>query len=598
MASVFLCFSCTAIISPSSPSISESKQLLRGKFTLSSKDSLSWESSGASFEDERGLAYSLQEATSSSTGWFSLSKNGLFANAEESSFYFTSISVSYLRLSSFGSLLSKASNYAIASPANGAFALQSGETYTFGTGESFAFFSLYVPVGEFQINSITLAYDNALPHEKKDVGQLDFYTINDVHGAVDENPSSYHAGIEKLGSAFRKAEQANPDGSVVLSSGDMWQGSADSNLTKGMVMVDWMNGVGFESMAIGNHEFDWLPATIEENARQANFPFLGINIRSASGEQPAWAKTSKIIKRGDARIGVIGAIGPVEDSIAKSSLSGCHFEKNYPSLIEKETLRLKKAEACDLVIVSLHYGSLDTSFCPDVDAVFEGHAHQNYETVDSYGIPHVQTYGNGSNIQHVAFTKTNGKYVYSSSESFDYSSLSALSKDPVSSDVYSYYLSLVVEKKNEVVGTISSSWGTSYIASLSARLMYEDYKNDDWSSDLKAAFVNKGCARQAIPAGEVTYGQIYASLPFDNDLILYTTSGANLKSLLTDRYLSFFSDGLNASSLSDVGVYDIMVISYVGEKNEYAVNLHEVLRDSVNRSRDLVANYLRRMKNV
>lgn len=580
--------------SSSSSSKSQSSGDLQGKFSLNATNSFAIQNGKGSFSDERGITYSLEGASSSS--WFTLDKNGVFLNAP-SSFYFTSITVDFAMTSPFGSLFSKASTYPITSPNNGAYALSSGQALTFGSGEAFAYFSLSVPVGSFEIHSIALTYDNALPHDTKSLSQLDFYSLNDTHGAAEEVTTSYQAGIEKLGAKLRAQEQANPDGSIVLSSGDMWQGSADSNMTKGLLMVDWMNGLGFESMAIGNHEFDWFASTIESNSTQANFPFLGINIRTSSGVQPSWAKSGKIVERSQVKIGVIGAIGPVEDSIAKSSLGGCYFDSNYPTLIQQEAARLKEKEGCALVVVSIHYGSLDTSLCQNVDAVFEGHTHQNYEMIDSYGIPHVQTYGNGSNIQHVSFTKKDGKFVFNAYESYSYAELSKLSKDPVTSNTYAYYLSLIVEKKNEVVGTISTTWSKATIASLSARLMYENYKNDAWSKDLKAAFVNGGCARQEIPAGDVTYGQIYAALPFDNDLILFSTSGSNLKSLLSDSYLSGYSAGLDVSTLSNDGVYQIMMLSYVSDKEQYASNLTEISRDSVTRSRDLVANYLRSQKN-
>jgi 2',3'-cyclic-nucleotide 2'-phosphodiesterase (5'-nucleotidase family) len=602
----FFCFSCvnaTQSVSTSSESTlskssssSQSNGDLHGKFTLdSTKNTLNLANNQATFQDERSITYSLSGITSES-GWFVLNKKGTFRN-EASSFYFTAISVDFVVLSPFGSLLSKASNYAISSPANGAYPLVSGETLSFGSEEAFTYFSLFAPVGQFQINSITLSYDLGLSHEAKPLEQLDFYTVNDTHGASEEVVSSYHPGIEKLGQELRSQEQVNPDGSLVLSSGDMWQGSADSNMTKGLLMVDWMNGLGFESMAVGNHEFDWFPATIESNASEANFPFLGINIRDPSGVQPSWAKSSTTIERSGVKIGVIGAIGPVETSIAKSSLSGYSFASNYPSLIEQEALRLKQQENCALVVVSIHYGDLETSLCPDIDAVFEGHTHQNYEKIDTQGIPHVQTYANGSNIQHVRFSKQNGKFAFSTFESFDFATIDGLQKDGISSNIYAYYLSLVAEKKNEVVGSISTTWDKATIAALSAKRMYLDYKNDAWSKDLMAAFVNKGCARQEIPAGQVTYGQIYAALPFDNDLILFSTSGANLKSLLTDTYLSGYSEITDSSSLSDTGSYDIMMISYVSEQDKYAPNLSEISRDSVNRSRDLLANYLRSQQN-
>jgi 2',3'-cyclic-nucleotide 2'-phosphodiesterase/3'-nucleotidase len=85
--------------------------------------------------------------------------------------------------------------------------------------------------------------------------RLDILAINDFHGALaaaDRNP-----GAAAL-AAYLKAERAkNPAGTLVLSAGDMFQGSPDSNLLYGKTVVAFMNEVGFDAMALGNHEFDW-----------------------------------------------------------------------------------------------------------------------------------------------------------------------------------------------------------------------------------------------------------------------------------------------------------------------------------------------------
>ena len=78
---------------------------------------------------------------------------------------------------------------------------------------------------------------------------------------------------------------------MILSSGDMFQVTAVSNLSRGEVVVAAMNLIGFDAMTIGNHEFDWgVPALRrfcdgDEGNGEASFPFLAANIRlKASGE--------------------------------------------------------------------------------------------------------------------------------------------------------------------------------------------------------------------------------------------------------------------------------------------------------------------------
>ena len=103
--------------------------------------------------------------------------------------------------------------------------------------------------------------------------------------------------------------------------------------------------------------------------------------------------------------GIVGGIGNLESSIAVSSLGGYSLSNKYRNLIEDEAERLKTEEACDIIVVSIHNGdlSLTSKGAKYINAVFEGHTHENYAYNDEYGIPHVQCYSNGSDIQQVSF---------------------------------------------------------------------------------------------------------------------------------------------------------------------------------------------------
>ena len=104
---------------------------------------------------------------------------------------------------------------------------------------------------------------------------FDFYAINDLHGKILESDSQ--EGIAGLTTYLKNAYNTQ-DNVILLSSGDMWQGSSESNLTNGLIITDWMNELGFVSMTLGNHEFDWGDDAIYENMALAQFPLLAINI--------------------------------------------------------------------------------------------------------------------------------------------------------------------------------------------------------------------------------------------------------------------------------------------------------------------------------
>ena len=100
---------------------------------------------------------------------------------------------------------------------------------------------------------------------------FDLYSINDLHGKFDDTYAN--GGVDEMTTYLRAAQENNPN-TILISAGDMWQGSAESNFTKGKMITEWMNDLGFVSMTMGNHEYDWGESYIENNAELADFPFL------------------------------------------------------------------------------------------------------------------------------------------------------------------------------------------------------------------------------------------------------------------------------------------------------------------------------------
>ncbi len=73
---------------------------------------------------------------------------------------------------------------------------------------------------------------------------IDIYETSDFHGAVNYSEKDRTIGITKLASYFNKKRESNPGGTIIVSSGDMWQGTAESNLTRGYLMTHSMNYMG------------------------------------------------------------------------------------------------------------------------------------------------------------------------------------------------------------------------------------------------------------------------------------------------------------------------------------------------------------------
>ena len=142
---------------------------------------------------------------------------------------------------------------------------------------------------------------------------------NDVHGRVDQfdgfgTPCDAEeaAANECFGGAARIKTIVDQvrleDGNVVLlDGGDQFQGTLFYTQYKGAEAQEMMNALGYDAMAVGNHEFDDGPDTLGRFVDGANFPVLSANI-DASAEPTLAGKIqpSAVIEIGGETIGVVG----------------------------------------------------------------------------------------------------------------------------------------------------------------------------------------------------------------------------------------------------------------------------------------------------
>ena len=236
---------------------------------------------------------------------------------------------------------------------------------------------------------------------------LNIFSRNDLPGKFAD--TDQNCGVDEMTTFLRNQQQANPN-TILLSAGDMWQGSPESNLTYGNIITEWMNDLGFVSMALGNHEYDWGEEYIQQNADLANFPILGINVFDPdTNEREEYASPSVMIERSGVKIGIIGAIGDCMSSIAADKAEDVYFKtgSELTQLIKDESTSLRQ-QGADIIIYSLHdsgdaYGSYYDEQLSNgyVDLVFEGHSHQEVRRKDSYGVWHLQAGGdNGTGLSH------------------------------------------------------------------------------------------------------------------------------------------------------------------------------------------------------
>lgn len=447
---------------------------------------------------------------------------------------------------------------------------------------------------------------------------VDFYNINDLHGKIADGEN--HPGVDELTTYLKKMKKSN-DHTVLLSSGDMWQGTSESNLTKGLLTTDWMNHAGFAAMTLGNHEYDWGEEPIKENVHLAQFPILAINIYNRSTDkQVDYCKSSTIVKKGGVKIGIIGAMGDCYSSISADKVKDVYFKtgSELTRLVKNESTKLRE-QGAEYIVLLLHDGfeqsksnsttmvtGKDIKYYYDVelsngyvDLVFEGHTHQRYILKDEYGTYHLQNSGENKGISHVevSINTANGKDKVRIAELVSTGTYATMADDPIVEELLGKY-DKDVSAGTDVLGKNAKIRRSYELQQLCADLYYKkgmELWGDEYDIVLGGGFISVRSPYD-LAAGDVTYGMLYSLFPFDNDLVLCSIKGRDLRDKFfetdNDRYYISYGDyGAEVKrNIDPDATYYVIVDSYT---SVYGPNrLTEIARyDKKYYARDLLADY-------
>ncbi|QWB96295.1 metallophosphoesterase [Mycoplasmatota bacterium] len=428
------------------------------------------------------------------------------------------------------------------------------------------------------------AQDTTDPIDTQDEIDFSIITTNDLHGYIEQDDSG-EGGISNAAYLINDI-RADVDESVLIANGDMFQGTAISNMTQGKSVIEIMNMMDFDAMGIGNHEFDWELDTVlsyfdgDETNGEADFPLLNANIYNLDDDSlvtviDGQVFSSYIIEKDLISVGVISYVGDVYDSIAYTQVQDYYFDLDIAASVETLSVDLRENGA-DLVVVNIHGGSgsnienyaynQEIALLKDsdnnylVDAVINGHTHQKQTGMISRtsGSPLllVQAGGNNAAIGEINFTiKT--------------SDMSIIDYDVNLIDISSAGTNYD-EDIETYISEVNESLGSTNLVMSNETILYRSQLYD-WIANVISAgtgadigISNTGGVRSTgdIMSGEyVTLAQMYEVFPFDNTVYLFEATYEEIEPLLNSSSIHFmFSEGITNTSQD---TYTVAMTSYV-----------------------------------
>ena len=377
-------------------------------------------------------------------------------------------------------------------------------------------------------------------------GRLTILHTNDWHGhafaEVDRSARGTKAegppagGIVACAAAVARIRAENPGAVLALDCGDLLSGHPAASLEDGGVrgapFVRAWSLIGYDAFAVGNHDLDAGRTNTAQIIALARAPALCANFLLDSGEPALPVKSYEIFERGGLKVAVIGLLTSEMPRLGTAAtLAGT---KTVPPVEAARPLVAKLRPNVDLVVALAHQGvEEDRRLAREIagiDVIVGGHSHTRLEQPIVEGRTLiVQAGARGRELGRLDLVLERGLIVKHTYRLLplppDAASASAEVVKAVS-ELKKRYDELAKEVLGEAVRPLrrGNYYGESAIGDFVADAIRA-------FSGADVAFMNNGGIRDGIDAGPVTRGVLLGVLPFDNDIVLFDATGAELEEI-------------------------------------------------------------------
>ena len=390
---------------------------------------------------------------------------------------------------------------------------------------------------------------------------------NDTHSHIEEYdgstttcPAESEAAGLCIGGVARRAtlladlRASAPDGNAILiDAGDSFNGTLYFSVYKGEESARFMNLLGYQAMAVGNHEFDNGPAHLADFLDHVEFPVLSANIdTSAEPLLDGRLAPYTVIDVNGEPVGVIG-LTTIDVPISSSPGPTLKFNDYLSSLAP--VLADLDGQGIDKIVLLSHVGYGDdlrlAAQVDGIDVIVGGHSHTLLSSTDPAAAgpyPTVVASPSGDPVlvvQAEAYGKYLGQLVLTFDGDGDILSWegapvlvdASVARDPAIQAIVDEMAVAVNAMRDETIGsTVNLLQGDRsvcrYAECTMGNLVADGMRWATQNSDVQVALINGGGLRTSIPAGDISTGSVLEVLPFSNNIATLKLTGADLLAAL------------------------------------------------------------------
>jgi len=338
---------------------------------------------------------------------------------------------------------------------------------------------------------------------------------HDIHGHLYPRWSSgsCSGGMARLSTKVQQLRTVRPV--LLLDCGDILSGGATNDHNDGIPMVEVMNSIGYDAMALDNHEFDQGFTTLSGMIQAADFDVLSANTEWPGTPQAADYSIEEVAGYQIGIIGLTPSFWYAPDDVMFADLA--ESASNAVSELE--------AQGVNFIIILGCVGSSLANSVPGVDLIVKG---GGLEMIGgTLSLPSVSSYGSALGVLNLTINISQGtiEAYYFSSQGLD----STLEPDPVVEAIIDGWDAPLSEYLDTPVGYFDTYLSSSSVGPLLAEALWQQTGAD-------VGVYNAGGVREGIDSGFITYRDLYHVEPFFNFVATIDAPGWIAEQIVGNNY--------------------------------------------------------------
>lgn len=363
----------------------------------------------------------------------------------------------------------------------------------------------------------------------KDLTIITTMSTSDIHGnMVPYTPSG--SSIEVGGSAraawlFDEAERRNPN-TLIIDGGDSPYNTDLANISLGKSSVDVMNAQGYDATVLGNHDFDYSFDNLLSLADRAEYAMLSANTYWKDGTYPEQFEPYIVKEVGGVKVAIVGLTDDGSKATTHyANTQDIDFHDQWE--VGREVVAQADAEADVVIMLSHLHGGNNTvpTKIDGIDMEIGGGNDIFGRPLNIEGTVVVNPGGVGTCVNQTNLNLKDGEIL-----GYTFNQIILSSDVPEDAEVKAIiedYQADLDAQMEVVIGQCASDipWSSPLVRTQESPLgnLAADALRDYCDADI--AIQNGGGIRAGLTAGDVTVGDIFAMLPFDNKVTLVEVTG-------------------------------------------------------------------------